>query len=144
MPNEAAAGSSNLPPVTDACHPDLARGPDDAELHALLVIVVGAVLRIGDADVDIEPAGEKLNPLDREAHDPLGLDRRSDAIDQRVRAEHPDPVVPVEVHAKDRVGHSLRIAIADLDRGRLARLEHAALPPLRAKPPRAPAPRSLR
>src|SRR5216117_2343704 len=119
-----SASSTELPPMRETGHADLPRRADHTELHTLLVIVVGAVLRVGDADVHVEPAGEELNRLNREADDALGLDRHRDPVDEGVRPEDADAVVAIEVHAEDRIAHTLGVAVPDLDRGGLTRLEH--------------------
>src|SRR3954467_7067029 len=105
------ASSTKLPAMRDTCHAHLARRPDHAELHALLVIVVCTVLRVGDADVHVEAAGKELDPLDGETHDALRLDRHGHTVDERVRSKNADAVVAIEVHAEDGVAHALRIAI---------------------------------
>src|SRR5207247_3861862 len=118
-------------------HADLPRRADHAELHTLLVIVVGAVLRVRDSDVHVEPAGEELDRLNREADDALGLDRHRDPVDAGVRPEDADAVVAIEVHAEDRIAHTLGVAVPDLDRGGLTRLEHDALGAIWTDHPRA-------
>src|SRR5438132_12359933 len=123
--------------MRQARHADLARCADDAELETLLVVVVHPVLGVNDPDVDIEGSGQQLELADREAHHPLGLHWHSDAIDEGVRTEHADTVLAVEVHPEHRVAHALRIAVPDLDRGRLRRLENDAVLPIRPEDARA-------
>src|SRR6266513_158333 len=137
MRSSDIVNSSELPTVRQPRHADLARRADDAELQTLLVVVVDAVLGIDDPDVDVERAGQQLELADRESHDSLGLHRNGDAVDERVRAEHADPVLAVEIHAEHRVAHALRIAVTDLDRGRLRRLEDDAVLPIGTEDPRA-------
>src|SRR5439155_17583983 len=50
---------------------------------------------------------------------------------------HADAVLAVEVHPEHCVAHALRIAVPDLDRGRLRRLENDALRPVRPEHARA-------
>src|SRR5439155_25372245 len=95
--------STELPAVGKTPNADLTRRADHAELHAFLVIVISAVLRVGDADVHGEPAGEELDRLNREAGAAIGLDRHRDPVDECVRPEDADPVVAIEVHAEHRV-----------------------------------------
>src|SRR6266513_2433240 len=137
MRSSDIVNSSELPTMRQPRHADLARRADDAELQALLVIVVHPVLGIDDPDVDVERAGQQLELADRESHDSLGLHRNGDAVDERVRAEHADPVLAVEIHAEHRVAHALWIAVTDLDRGRLRRLEDNAVLPIGTEDPRA-------
>src|SRR2546423_9494070 len=112
--------------MRETCHADLARCPDHADLHALLVIVVSAVLWVRDTDVHIEAPRKELDLIDREAHYALWSHRDAHAVDQRVRPEDADTVIAIDVHAEDRIAHALGIPVADLDRCRLARLEHDA------------------
>src|SRR2546430_262563 len=116
--------------MRQARHADLARCADDAELEALLVVVVHPVLGVDDPDVDIEGSGEQFELADREAHHPFGLHRKGDAIDEGVRPKHADAVLAVEVHPEHRVAHAPRIAVTDLDRGRLRRFENDAIGPV--------------
>ena len=101
------------------------------------MVVVRAVLGIGDADVHVEAAGQELDPLDRETNHALRLDRHGDAIDKRVRTEDPNPVVAVEVHAEHRVAHTFRVAVTNLDTGRLTRFEDHAFRSIRPEDARA-------
>src|ERR1700716_3667933 len=111
------AASTKLPAVREARDADLPRGPDDPELQPLLVVVVYAVLRVDDPDVHVEGSRQELKLADREADHSFRLHRHGDAVDERVRPEHADAVVAIEVHPKDRVAHALGISITDLDRG---------------------------
>src|SRR6266542_1151549 len=108
-------------------HADLARAADHPEVQTLLHIVVIAILRIDDPDIDVIRAGEQLERVHPEPRDALGMLRHLDAVHERVRPIHADPVVAVDVETEDRVAHAGRVAVLDLERRRLARFEHGAL-----------------
>src|SRR5438132_1173170 len=65
--------------------------------------------------------------------DSVGLDRHCDSVDERVRTEHADAIVAIDIHAEDGVAHSFGIPIADLDARGPARLEHDTLGSVRPK-----------
>src|SRR2546423_415494 len=131
------APSPKFPAMREACHTHFPRGPDHPELHALLVVVISAVLRVGDADVHVKAAREQLDALDRESHDALRSHRHAHPVDERVRPEDADAVVAIEVDAEDRVAYAFGVAITDLDRGGLTRLEDDALGSIRTEHARA-------
>src|SRR5207244_10591957 len=118
---------AELPAMRQARDAHLTRASDHAELQALLVLVVVAVLWVDDADVHVEGAGEQSKLVDREPRDAFGRHGHGDPIHERVRAVHAGAVLAVDVHAEDRVGHALRVAEPDLDRRRHPRFEDDAL-----------------
>src|SRR5437867_8384635 len=116
---------------------DFARPADHAELQALLVIVVVAVLRVDDPDVHVERPGQKGQLVDREARDADGAHRHAHAVHQRVRPVHARPVIAVDVDSEDRVRDPARIAEADLDDRGPARFEDGTLVAIGAEHARA-------
>src|SRR5207249_509212 len=60
-----------------------------------------------------------------------------DSLGERVRTEHADAIVAIEMHAEAGVAQSFGIPIADLDACGLARLEHDTLGSVRPKHARA-------
>src|SRR5438132_8396271 len=121
--------------MRQARNADLTRRADHPELQALLVVVVDPVLRVDDPDVHVERSRQELELSDRKAHHPFGLHRDRDPVDEGVRAEHADAILAVQVHAEHGVAHALRIAITDLDRGRLSRLQNNAVRAVGAEDP---------
>src|SRR3989442_14809078 len=122
----------DLPAVREARDADLGRAADDAEVEPLLVVVVVAVLRVDDPDVDVVSAGQEVERAHAEARHALTAQRDRRAVDERVRPVDAGAVVAVHVEAEDRVADVGVVAVVELERGRLAGLEDRLFAAFRA------------
>src|SRR5438132_11956587 len=121
-----------LPAVRQARDPDLAGPADDAEVEALLEVVVVAVLRVDDPDVHVVRPGQEVERAHAEARHALAAPRDRRAVDERVRPVDASAVVAVHVEAEDRVAYVGVVAVVELERGGLAGLEDRLLAAIRA------------
>src|SRR5438093_7964376 len=121
-----------LPAVRQARDPDFAGPADDAGVEPLLVVVVVAVLRVDDPDVHVVRARQEVERAHAEARHALAALRDRRAIDERVRPVDAGAVLAVHVEAEDRVANVGVVAVVELERGGLARLEDRRLAAVRA------------
>src|SRR5438309_9886496 len=133
--NDLMAPSSpllELPAVRQARDPDLAGAADDAEVEALLEVVVVAVLRVDDPDVHVVRAREEIERRHAEARDALAPLGHHGAVDEGVGAVDAGPVVAIDIEAEHGVAHAGVVAVMELERCGVAGLEDRLLEPVRA------------